>query len=145
VSGIANSYPCRCIGLRHLSGLLSSSEIVLEADKWDIEKYRKRILGIDPAISGKCKHDHAFPFLPELTNRGALGVFSAVLISYPHLYPHIDVAGIMFTGERGNVPASGYDEFRKAEEGDERRITPRFQMLGSAERDSRMHNHTRRV
>ena len=72
VSGIANSYPCRCIGLRHLSGLLSSSEIVLEADELDIEKYRKRILGIDPAISGKCKHDHAFPFLPELTNRGAL-------------------------------------------------------------------------
>jgi hypothetical protein len=130
VSGIANSYPCRCIGLRHLSGLLSSSEIVLEADELDIEKYRKRILGIDPAISGKCKHDHAFTFLPELTNRGALGVFSAVLISYPHLYPHIDVAGIMFTGERGNVPMRGCDEFGKAGERQERQINYDFRGLG---------------
>jgi hypothetical protein len=116
VSGIANSYHCRCIGLRHLSGLLSSSEIVLEADELGIEKYRERILGIDPAISGKRKHDHAFTSLPELTNQGALGIFSAMLISCPHMYPHIDVAGIMFTGERGNVPVSGYDEFRKAKE-----------------------------
>jgi hypothetical protein len=112
-----------------LSGLLSSSEIVLEADELGIEEYRERILGIDPAISGKRKHDHAVTFLPELTNQGALGVFSAVLISYPHLYPHIDVAGIIFTGERGNVPARGYDEFRRAGERQERRINYDFRCL----------------
>ena len=51
---------------------------------------------------------------------------------------------MMFIGERGNAPAGGYDELGKAGEGDERRIKLRIQMLGSAESDSRMHNHTRR-
>jgi hypothetical protein len=51
----------------------------------------------------------------------------------------------MFTGERGNAPAVGYDELGKTGEGDERRIKLRFQSLGAVECDSRMHNHTRRL
>ena len=74
-----------------------------------------------------------------------LGVFSAMLISYPHLYPQIGVAGRRFTGERGSVVTRGYDELRKAGEGDERRLELGFQALGAAECDSRMHNHTRRL
>ena len=66
-----------------------------------------------------------------------------MLISYPHLYPQIGVAGRRFTGERGRVPTRGYDELGTAGEGDERRIKPGFQTLGPAECDSRMQNHTR--
>jgi hypothetical protein len=76
--------------------------------------------------------------------REALGVFSAMLISYPHLYPHFAVAGTRFTGERGSMYTRGYDEDEKAGEGDEWRIKLGFQMLGPAECDSRMQNHTRR-
>ena len=65
--------------------------------------------------------------------REAVGVFSAVLISYRHLYPHFGVPGTTFTGERGNVPTRGYDELGKAGECEERQIKLRFQSLGSAE------------
>lgn len=43
-------------------------------------------------------------------NSEALGVFSAVRISYPHFV----VEGIRLTGERGNMPTMGYDEDGKA-------------------------------
>jgi hypothetical protein len=72
-----------------------------------------------------------------------VGVFSAMLMSYPHLYPKISVAGRRFAGERGNVPKRGYDELGPVGEGDERRIKLLFQTLGPAECDSRMQNHTR--
>ena len=39
-----------------------------------------------------------------------VGAFSAVLVSCPHLYPHIDVKGTKFTSERSSVPARSYDE-----------------------------------
>ena len=76
--------------------------------------------------------------------QGALGVFSAVLISYPHLYPHFAAAGTPSTGERGSMPTRGYDEDGKPVEGDEPRIKLGFQTLGAAECDSRMQSHTRR-
>jgi len=41
---------------------------------------------------------------------GSAGVFSALLISYPHF----GVAGTTFTGERGRVPMRGCDELAKA-------------------------------
>ena len=56
----------------------------------------------------------------ELTDRDEVGVFSAMLISYPHLYPHFVVAGTRFTGERGGMRTRGYDENGKAGEDDER-------------------------
>ena len=72
------------------------------------------------------------------------GVFSAALISYPHLYPQYGVAGTKFAGEWGNLPMRGRDELGKAGEGDERRIKLRFQSLGAVKRDSCMRIHTRR-
>ena len=74
----------------------------------------------------------------------ALGVFSAMLISYSYFYPQIAVAGTMFTGESGRVCTRDCDELGKAGEGDERRIELRIQALGSLECDSCMQNHTRR-
>ena len=38
-----------------------------------------------------------------------LGVFSAMLISYPHSYPHFDAPGITLAGEQGSVPTRDYD------------------------------------
>ena len=69
-------------------------------------------------------------------------VFSAAPISYPHMYPHFVAPGTTFTGKRGHVLTRGCDQLGKAGEGDERRIKLRFQALGAAECDSRMHNHT---
>jgi hypothetical protein len=90
----------------------------------------------------------SWPETPLLTAKWArakgVGVFSDMLISYPHLYPRFGVAGTTFTGERGSVPTRGYDEVRRAGEGDERRIKLRFQVPGAVECDSCMRNHTRR-
>ena len=67
-----------------------------------------------------------------------------MLISYPHLYPQIGVAGARFNGERGSMPTRGYDEDGKAGEGSEPRIKLGFQSFGPAECDSRMQNYTQR-
>jgi hypothetical protein len=74
-----------------------------------------------------------------------LGVFSAMLISYPHFYPQFAIVGTMFTGQRGSVPTRDCDELVKAGERQKRRIKLRFQALGAAECDSHMQNHTRRL
>ena len=71
---------------------------------------------------------------------GAGGIFSRA-----YFIPHFAVPGTTFAGERGKLPTRGYDELGKAGEGDERRIKQRFQALGAAECDSRMHNYTRRL
>jgi hypothetical protein len=45
-SGISILYPCRCIGMRHLSRLSAPGKIVTEADHPGIEEYQERILGM---------------------------------------------------------------------------------------------------
>ena len=52
-----------------------------------------------------------------------------MLISYPHWYPQIGVAGRRFTGERGSVPTRDYDELGKAGEREKRRINYDFRRL----------------
>jgi hypothetical protein len=75
-----------------------------------------------------------------LTNQESLGVFLAVLISYPICTP----ISVTLTGERGHAPTRGYEVLGKAGEGEEWGIKLRFQSLGAAECDSCMRNHTRR-
>ena len=71
------------------------------------------------------------------------GYFQLRSFHTPHLYPKIGVPGAMFPGERGNAHTRGYDELGTARKGDEQRIKLGFQLLGAAECESYMWNHTR--
>jgi len=74
-----------------------------------------------PVINGLLSHRSLanWPETPLLTAKCArakgVGVFSAMLISYPHLCPHFVVAGTKLTGARGNMPTRGYFYFVRLE------------------------------
>jgi hypothetical protein len=77
-----------------------------------------------PVINGLISHRSlaSWPETPLLTAKWAraegVGAFSVMLISYPHLYPHFVVAGIMFIDKRVIAPAMNSEKQERAMSGE---------------------------